>query len=226
MNAKRNVRDIVGFGLVEVLIAVAILAIGILATALMQGRSLQFSSSAESLRSLTRIADGEVSWQQLNAIGTYAAFPNPLNVGDGDSSNDFLYACASDVGVGNTCSFEVVQCGVVGGAFQCSRTITDPQAYEIAVTVGDNRDNSVTLRSISTGTYVAGLGSTTGGSTGGSDDSGGGSDGGDSSGGGTDDGGSTGGGSDGGTDDGTGNNGNGNGGGKPPKVGGGNGKKK
>lgn len=165
MKRQRSVREgrVEGFGLLEVLIALAVLGIGILAYTQLQARAVLFTSQAEGLRTLTRVAEAEIAWQQLNAVGTYASFTF-----DDDAANPYLYPCDSDLPGNVSCSFEVFPCGVnAAGAFSCSRSTTNAQAYEIVVYAEDNRDNELTLRSISTGQYIAGITSGTGSGSGG-----------------------------------------------------------
>jgi len=152
-----------GFGLIEVVIALAVLAIGVLAMAQLQVRALSFTSNAESMRTLTRVAEAEISWQQLNSLAGKAS---ELSCA-GSGCNE----CESDMPAGVTCRFDVVPCGVVDvndvATFTCGMGVSSPQAYEIRLDIADQRGNAASFNTIATGRYVAGIMSDDAGGSGG-----------------------------------------------------------
>ena len=154
---KRSHRRSEGLGLVEVIIAVAVLAIGILAMAQLQVSALSFTSRAESMRTLTRVAEAEIAWQQLN---TFTARLAGINCPDGDCGR-----CDSELPAGVTCRLALQPCGVVTSTdgdetFVCAAGVSPAQAVEIRVDVTDARGNDLSLQRIATGRFVAGIRST------------------------------------------------------------------
>ena len=160
MNRASN--GVGGFGLIEVVVALAVLAIGVLAMAQLQVRALSFTSNAESMRTLTRVAEAEISWQQLNSLAGKASELSCV----GNGCNE----CESDMPPGVTCRFDVVPCGVVDAAgtptFTCGVGVSSPQAYEIRLDISDQRGNEASFNTIATGRYVAGVMSNVAGGTG------------------------------------------------------------
>jgi len=137
-----NKRRTIGISVVEVLIALAILGIGVAAAAQMQATSLRYSRQAEQIKTATQVAEGEVEWRRQTE----------LDVGTG-------LDCASYIPDGYSCAVTIEPCHAVGTALEitCSAGLVSPVAYRIAVEVGTPSGTTFELATISTGTYVTGV---------------------------------------------------------------------
>jgi prepilin-type N-terminal cleavage/methylation domain-containing protein len=127
-----------GFGLVEVIVGLAILSIGILAAAMLQVSSLRFSSQAEQIKTVTHIAERELEWRRQRDI------PELLDNAP----------CATEDS--ETCTVTITGCKIVDGLFTCASDLTSPVAYQILVSYTGPRGDAVTLRTVTTGTFVSG----------------------------------------------------------------------
>ena len=203
MSAMKNAR---GLSLVEVLVAIAVLAIGVIGAVQLQASSLTASSRGESIQDATTIARAELE-HRLQIILT----PNP--------SED----CLAEIPDSFQCTAAVLPCTFASGAVSCSAGIdAGILGYEISVEATGPRGDTARLTSF-VGSLVSAGGSTSdgdssGGNNGNGEDEGGDDNGdvGDGSGGDGDDGGDGGGGDDG--EDGGGVGGPGGGGGPPSCV--------
>jgi len=110
--------DRAGLSLVEVLIALAILAIGIVALANLQASSLQYTSRAEELRTVTQIAEAELEWRRQTLI-------RPDRV-----------ACESTVPAGFDCNVDIVPVGALGNDITVSVTSRSADIQLSAFTTG------------------------------------------------------------------------------------------
>jgi prepilin-type N-terminal cleavage/methylation domain-containing protein len=107
----------IGLTLVEVLIAIAILAIGILAALGLQSSALAASRQARIVQELTKIAEAELSIRR-----TMVSDPNDVT-------------CVAQIAPGFTCGIIVTPCVVaVGGSFTCATGTTGPVAHRLTVT--------------------------------------------------------------------------------------------
>lgn len=138
-----------GLTVVEVLIALVVLAIGVIAAAQLQASSLLFSSQAEAIKQVTRVAEAELQWRRQTA----------LDLGDTDCQS-FVPPEFSE------CRVEILPCVMPAGSstFTCSSRAISPVAYQITVQVTGRHQQSFSLRSIHTGIYVAGATGELGGS--------------------------------------------------------------
>ncbi len=130
-----------GFTMVEVLIALVVLAIGVIAAVQLQASSLMFSSQAEATKQVTRVVEAELQWRRQTE----------LTLGQTQ--------CQSFVPPGFTrCEVEILPCAMPAGSnvFTCSNRVISPIAYQITVWVTGPRQQSFELRSIHTGIFVAG----------------------------------------------------------------------
>ena len=110
-----------GLTLVEVLIAIAVLAIGILAAVGLQTTSLQASSRARIVQEMTKVAESELAIRR-SIVSTTADV-----------------ACITPVGTGFGCAVVVTPCALGGGgAFTCPSA--SPSAHRITVTVTGPRN--------------------------------------------------------------------------------------
>lgn len=142
---RSNARS--GLSLVEVLIALAVLAIGIVALANLQASSLRFTSTAEELRTVTQIAEAELEWRRQTEI-------QPL-------STD----CESTVPNGFECTVAIVPVGALGNDISVTVTSRNADITLSAFTTGQ-RYISGQMPDI-VGIIDDGTGGDTGGGTGG-----------------------------------------------------------
>jgi Tfp pilus assembly protein PilX len=130
-----------GISFVEVMVALTVLAVGVIAAAHLQAISLQFSSKAEAVKLVTKVAQGELEWRRQTVLD--------LGITD----------CQSDVpGSFSECTVEITPCTIVTSTntFVCSSDVLSPVAYEIVVSATGPRSESISLRTLHTGIYVAG----------------------------------------------------------------------
>jgi prepilin-type N-terminal cleavage/methylation domain-containing protein len=121
-----------GFTLIEVVIAAFILAVAVLALLGLQLTSAKSSAKARELRAATSITENILQSVRSAAV------------------DDITGACPSEDEIdGLSVGCRVVPCAVAGDELTCSAAVSDPQVYDVVVTVSkDNR----TL--VSTHTYV------------------------------------------------------------------------
>lgn len=135
-------RRTAGLTLIEVLIALMVLAIGVVAAAQLQAASLRFSGNAADLKVATEVAKSELEWRRQTA----------LTVGADQ-------ACASNLPDGYSCAVTVLPCNAVGSDFSltCAEGLVSPVAYQISVTAAGNRTAPFTLSAVTTGKYIGGV---------------------------------------------------------------------
>jgi len=131
-----------GLTLVEVLVALMVLAIGVAAAAQLQAASLRYSSQAEQLKIATQVAEAEVEWRRQTEVMTGTGLD-----------------CATIVPDGFSCEVDVVPCNAVAGtsALTCSLGLVSPIAYKVAVKAAGPRTEPFVLSTVTTGMYVTGL---------------------------------------------------------------------
>lgn len=131
-----------GLTVVEVLIALVVLAVGVMGAAQLQATSLRFTSQADLLKTSTQVAEAEVEWRRQTDL--------TMGLGMG---------CESHVPDGYGCEVDIVPCNAVGASlsFTCAPGLVNPVAYRISVTVDGARLDPFTLSTITTGTYVTGV---------------------------------------------------------------------
>ena len=138
MNRVRNA----GLTVVEVLVALVILAVGVAGAVQLQAVALRMSSQAESIKTSTQVAEGEIEWRRQTEIVTGAAMP-----------------CASYVPDGYACDVTIEPCNAVGAnlTLTCEAGLASPVAYRITVEVQSPRTQAYSLSTVTTGSYVAGV---------------------------------------------------------------------
>lgn len=133
-----------GLTLIEVLIAIVILAVGVLAAAAMQTTALRASSDAQVIQGITRLAEGEIAYRrQVN-----------LTVSPGNST---VCPIALTFPTGYSCQIAIRPCQLVITAttpptatMSCPTTgsVSSTDAHQITVTVAGPRDKTITLRTV------------------------------------------------------------------------------
>lgn len=132
-----------GLTILEVLVAIVILAVGILALAGVQTSALRTNRQAQTINQLTRLAASEMELrrQTVAAPGTSTCLTT-----------------VPDTFVQSDCEVEVVPCGIIfaSGAsqFVCDGSATFA-TYRLTVTA-EGQGESVVLRSLYSGFYVSG----------------------------------------------------------------------
>ena len=125
-----------GLSLVEVMVAMVIIAVGVIAAAGLQTTALKNTTKAQTVNEVTKIAENELSLQRQM-----------------DGSGD---QCETQISSEYTCSVTVIPCNVQSGAISCSSSIATPKAYQISVNVTGPQQNSVSLSTIVADTLYAG----------------------------------------------------------------------
>ena len=120
-----------GLTLVEIMVAVVILAVGVLAAAAMQTTSLGLSGSSESKQEVVRLAQTELKLQR--------------NV---DHATTTSSTCLSTLSSGYSCAVARTSCELVSGNINCSSSVSSPQAHQVSVTVTGPRNASLVLQSL------------------------------------------------------------------------------
>lgn len=126
-------KSTVGMTLLEVLIAIVVLAVGVLAAAAMQTTALRASGDAKAIQDVTEFAEREIELRRQLDLSTTA----------GKSAT-----CTSvtPLPTGYTCAVEVRACQLSGSSLNCTGTGTD--ADQITVTVSGLREKTITLRTV------------------------------------------------------------------------------
>lgn len=147
--------DARGISIVEILVAIVFLAVGALAALGLQVSALRGSGTAESIQTLTRIAESELLYRRgVDEAGALLANPG---------------TCRVFVPAGFTCAVDVTPCALASGAAYCDGVAAaDAVAHEVTVTTGSARGQQVVLTSL-----VAGLATGSAGGASGDGDGGG-----------------------------------------------------
>src|SRR5690554_5965437 len=134
-------RSSAGLTLIEVVVALAVLGIGVFAAIQFQMTSLNASSNAEILQQLTRIGQAEIEWRRQTAIN--------LGTQDCQTFRPASYP---------SCTVTMTPCVMLPSeyTFTCNPSVLSPIAYNVSVTVEGPRDLGFQLESFYTGIYVAG----------------------------------------------------------------------
>lgn len=132
-----------GITLVEVLIAIVILAVGIFALAQLQAISLRATAQAESLNRVTRLVRGELEWQRQTALEPTSATCSALVPDDFDS-------CTVEV---EPCALDYFEDG--GAALVCGPAIS-PSVYRVTVSAQGARGQDLTLDTLWSGIFISG----------------------------------------------------------------------
>ncbi len=124
-----------GLTLIEVMIAMAVLSIGVLAAASLQTTSLSASSKARIIQEVTNTARTEMERQrQFVRTGTGPAPASP--------------SCLSTAPTGYTCTVTVVPCRIVSNALSCGPGNGTVLADQVTVRVVGPQASSVELRTV------------------------------------------------------------------------------
>lgn len=122
-----------GLTLIEVLIAIVILAVGVLAAAAMQTTALRASNDAQAIQGVTKTAEAEIEFRrQIDLTATAGQQPT----------------CKTAVATGYTCVVSVVPCSLSAGALSCSSGALSSVADQATVTVNGPRSKTITLRTV------------------------------------------------------------------------------
>lgn len=116
-----------GFTLVEVLIAIVVLTVGVLAAFMLQSSALRANSKARIIQEVTKRAAAELELRR-----------------QGGSTTGSGQACWTQAGDGYTCTVDVQNCALTSGTFDCSLPGTS-DAQLITVTIVGPRSESVTV---------------------------------------------------------------------------------
>jgi len=154
--------DARGISIVEILVAIVFLAVGALAALGLQVSALRGSGTAESIQTLTRIAESELLYRR----GVEKAGASLANAA----------TCRVFVPDGFTCAVDIAPCALASGAANCSGVAaTDAVAHQVTVTTTSARGQEVVLTSLVAGLATGSAGggtSSTGDGDGGDDGTG------------------------------------------------------
>jgi prepilin-type N-terminal cleavage/methylation domain-containing protein len=122
-------KNVQGLSLIEVLVAILLLSIGVIAAAGLQGTALSASNKASRIQGVTKAAESELDYRrQIDLEGIES---EPCETG------------------AEHCTVVVTPCDVIVSAnsasFDCSETITDVKAYKVTVSVDGPGDADITL---------------------------------------------------------------------------------
>jgi prepilin-type N-terminal cleavage/methylation domain-containing protein len=136
--------DTKGLSLIEVLIAIAMLASGVLAVAGFQTSTLSTNRQAQTINQLTRLVTTEMELRRQTLVDEAGTFTCDTRVPSGFVQGD--------------CVVEIVSCGVIiaSGAseFACGTGL--PFATYSLTVLATGRDQSVRLQTLYGGFYVSG----------------------------------------------------------------------
>lgn len=132
-----------GLTLIEVLVAVAILAIGIFAMAQFQAASLRSTATAESINRTTRLVRGELEWQRQTALEPAALTCSSLVPDDFGSCEVLVEPCSLDFAEDGSATYE---CG----------DHVSPSSYRVTVSAAGPRGQSLSLDTLWTGIFISG----------------------------------------------------------------------
>jgi prepilin-type N-terminal cleavage/methylation domain-containing protein len=145
------VRKARGLTLLEVMVATAVLAIGVLATVALQGRSLAASRRAVAVNEVTRMLTAELELQRHTA--------NLGLIPTGDEAADMAtFDCMSAKGAGiAACVVTIERCTIADRDVTCGRSVASGPAYRIGVSVEGRYGESANVVTIATSDrFIAG----------------------------------------------------------------------
>ena len=140
---RRGTGTTAGLTLVEVLVAISVLSIGILALAQLQTVALQNTARAEAINRTTRLGRGELEWQRQTAL---------------EPGSDLCSALVPEDFTG--CSVDIVPCVLVfeedgSGRLVCNPAVA-PSTYRVTVTADGPRGETFSLSTLWTGIWISG----------------------------------------------------------------------
>lgn len=136
-----------GMTLLEVIVALVVLTLGVLAAAMMQTTALRASNDATAIQGVTKLAEGELELRRSVSLSTSPGnSPECQSVGKDNDGKP-------KVPVGYTCTVVVRPCQLSSTApptLSCptSGTVTNPVADQAIVTVTGPRSKTVALRTV------------------------------------------------------------------------------
>ena len=145
-----------GLTLIEVVVAVAIMAIGVLGAAQLQATALRNTAYAQALNEVTRMARAEVELQRHTATVI-----SDLEEGEvAEPVPTVTFDCVSERSPGiKSCVVEVEPCTIAllpAATLICGSGVLSPPAYRVIVDVEGRRDVTLTVSTLATGNYIAG----------------------------------------------------------------------
>lgn len=126
-------KSVTGLTLIEVLIAIVVLAVGVLAAAAMQTTALRASSDSRAIQGVTEFAEREIELRRQFDLNS-AAGRSTTCTSVTPTPTDY------------TCGVLVSACQLSGSSLACAGTGTD--ADQIVVTVTGLRGKTITLRTV------------------------------------------------------------------------------
>jgi type IV pilus modification protein PilV len=117
-----------GLTLIEVMIAIMVIAVGVIAAAGLQATALKNTAKAQAINEVTKIAENELAYQR-------SFDPDDLN-------------CQTSIPSGYSCTTSLTGCAMQAGALTCNEAIAAPIAFQVGVTVSDTRGNNISLSTI------------------------------------------------------------------------------
>lgn len=145
-----------GLTVLEVIVAIAVMAIGVLAAAQLQATSLRNSAHAQALNEVTRMVRAELELQRHTA--TIISDLEEGEVAEPVPTVTFDCMTAKPAGI-TSCVVEVEPCTIalVGSAtLICGSGVLSPPAYRISVDVEGRRGVALSVSTLATGNYIAG----------------------------------------------------------------------
>jgi prepilin-type N-terminal cleavage/methylation domain-containing protein len=123
-----------GLTLLEVLVAIVVLAVGVLMAAAMQTSALRASSDASAIQGVTKIAEAEIELRRQIDLTTTAGKAT---------------TCKTAVQTGYTCQVEVRPCQLSGTALNCTGVGgSSADADQVVVTVTGSRSKTLALTTV------------------------------------------------------------------------------
>lgn len=119
-----------GMTLLEVLIAIVVLAVGVLAAAAMQTNALSATNDARAIQGVTKLAEEKIEFHRQLDYNDPLTERNPECEAPG----------------GYTCTIEVRACQLSGSTLSCTGFGTG--ADQITVTATGPREKTITLRTV------------------------------------------------------------------------------
>lgn len=129
-------RDVIGLGILEVVVALLILTVGVLAAFGLQASSLQGTQSATIIHEMSNIAERELQAQRQfkRRVEDFATQTPTCR-----TSFDDLFGC----------SVSVFPCSLSGGTLTCqSATVAGPAAHQITVEVTGPQNRRVSVSTV------------------------------------------------------------------------------
>lgn len=144
---REPIRRTAGLTLVEVIVALAVLGVGIAAMAALQSGALSNTVVAREITQATRLAQNEVAWQRETAI--------EIGSTECKTNRDPVTGVQQLPAGFTSCAVVIEPCVLESNAIVCDAAIT-PAAYRVTVTLEGNGARSFEHSVFYTGVYVSG----------------------------------------------------------------------